>query len=309
MATQATARPTTLPRAESTGKKQPGVGHYISLILSYLLLFIMTAILLGPFILAFLGSFKTGNEVTAWPPTFLPNEWHPENYARVWNQTLDAKGNSLFPRWLLNSVFLAATRVVLQVFLCSLAAYAFARLRFPGRGIVFTIILATLMVPGVVLLIPRYLILNSIKIGDGSLINTYWAIIIPGAVGAGGIFLLTQFFRAIPKDLEEAAAIDGASLFTTYWRIVLPLATPALATLAILEFQGSWNSFQNELVLLNTQDMFPLTVGLASLKGAYTGNINLILAASMFNTIPAIIIFIIFSRYFVQGSTYSGVKG
>lgn len=302
MATSSTTLPATM--VEAARKKGPGLGFYITMVIRYVLLLLMTVILLGPFILAFLGSFKTGAEVLQWPPTFLPSEWHADNYSQVWNQILDENGNSLFPRWLLNSVFLAGTHVVLQVFLCSLAAYAFARLQFPGKSIVLTLILATLMIPGVVLLIPKYLILNKF-----ALVDTYWAIIIPGAVGATGIFLLTQFFRAIPKDLEEAAAIDGASLFTIYWRVILPLTKPALATLAILEFQGAWNSFQNELVLLNTQDKFPLTVGLASLKGAYTGNINLILAASMFNTIPAVLIFAIFSRYFVQGSTYAGVKG
>ncbi len=306
MASQAEVR--TLPASAlvevAPKQKGPGLGHYLTLIIRYLLLVLMTLILLGPFVLAALGSFKTGKEVVDWPPTFLPTEWHPENYSRVWNQILDANNNSLFPRWLFNSVFLAGVHVILQVFLCSLAAFAFARLNFPGKKIVLTVILATLMIPGVVLLIPKYLILNKF-----AMVNTYWAIIIPGAVAATGIFLLTQFFRSVPKDLEEAAAIDGAGLFTVYWRVILPLARPALATLAILEFQGQWNSFQNELVLLNTQDMFPLTVGLSSLKGAYVGNINLILAASMFNTIPAVLIFIIFSRYFVQGSTYAGVKG
>lgn len=306
MATEARVQPMPAPTVEATQQRQkgPGLGGIILGIVRYLLLALMTLILLGPFILALLGSFKTGAEVLAWPPTFFPTQWHPENYSQVWTQMTDQNGNSLFPRWLLNSVFLAGTHVVLQLFLCSLAAYAFARLKFPGQKIVLTLIVATLMIPGVVLLIPKYLILN--KFG---LVNTYWAIIIPGAVGATGIFLLTQFFRAIPKDLEEAAAIDGASLFTTYWRVILPLARPALATLAILEFQGAWNSFQNELVLLNTQELFPLTVGLSFLKGAYTGNINLILAASMFNTVPAVLIFIFFSRYFVQGSTYAGVKG
>ncbi len=306
MATEARIRPIPASAVEQVRqhKDGPTIGGIILGIVRYFLLALMTVILLGPFILALLGSFKTGAEVLAWPPTLLPTQWHAENYSLVWNQITDQNGNSLFPQWLINSVFLAGTHVVLQLFLCSLAAYAFARLKFPGQKLVLTVIVATLMIPGVVLLIPKYLILN--KMG---LVDNYLAIIIPGAVGATGIFLLTQFFRAIPKDLEEAAVMDGAGLFTVYWRVILPLAKPALATLAILEFQGAWNSFQNELVLLNTQDKFPLTVGLASLKGAYTGNINLILAASMFNTVPAVLIFIFFSRYFVQGSTYAGVKG
>jgi ABC-type glycerol-3-phosphate transport system permease component len=155
-----------------------------------------------------------------------------------------------------------------------------------------------------VLLIPKYLIINNLH-----LVNTYWAMILPFAVTPFGIFLLTQFLKSIPKDLEEAAMIDGAGLFTTYWRIILPLAKPALATQAVLEFQGMWNNFQDALVLLNTTDMFTIPLGLAFLRGTYISYFNLILAGSMFNTIPVLIIFAFFSRYIIEGVTYSGVKG
>ena len=123
------------------------------------------------------------------------------------------------------------------------------------------------------------------------------------------LFMLTQFFQSIPKDLDEAAQIDGAGIFTTYWRVILPLAKPALVTLALLTFQGVWNDFLNMLVLLNTPDMFPLTVGLAFLRGQYGTFYNVVLAGSMFNTLPMVLLFIIFSRFYVQGATYSGVKG
>ncbi len=315
MATQAK----TLTNSSVVGEQaeQSGPLYIVGQVVKYGLLILMTLILLGPFVLAFFGSFKSVNEVLSSPPTLWPQNWQPENYSRVWNAQQASGddfitqffkaiglGTSLFPRWLFNSVFLAAIHVVLQLFLCSLAAYAFARLDFKGKNLVFTLMLATLMIPGVALLMPRYFIINQIN-----LVNTYWAVILPSAVGAGGIFLLTQFFRSIPKDLEEAAAIDGAGLFTTYSRVILPLAKPALATLAVLEFQGSWNDFQNPLIFLNTPDYFPLTVGLSALKDGYSSQVNLILAASMFNTIPAILIFAFFSRYFVEGSTYAGVKG
>lgn len=316
MATQASASiPAGSLTADSRDRKGPL--YFVGQFIKYALLILMTVILLGPFVLAFFGSFKTGIEVLAYPPTLIPSDWRFDNYSRVWNAIPDTSGDfianllssvglggSLFPRWLFNSVFLAAVHVVLQLLLCSMAAFAFARLTFTGKNFAFTVMMSTLMIPGVALLMPRYFIINAMN-----LVNTYWAVILPAAVGAGGIFILTQFFRSVPKDLEEAAAIDGAGLFTVYWRVILPLAKPALATLAVLEFQGSWNDFQNPLIFLNRQEMFPLTVGLSTLKDQYSSAVNLVLTASMFNTIPAIIIFAIFSRYFVEGSTYAGVKG
>ena len=305
MATQATTARTPAVTGEATAEieKRP-TSWYVLQVLRYLFLALITVILLGPLVLSFLGSFKTNAEVLAWPPKFFPTEWRWENYVDVWNNVKTGSGQPLLPRWVFNSVFLAAVHVVLQLFFCSLAAYAFARLRFKGRDLLFAFMLATMMIPGMVLLIPKYLIINSL-----GWVNTYWAIIVPGAVGAFGIFLLTQFLKSIPRDLEEAAMIDGAGIFTTYWRIILPLAKPALAALAIIEFQGAWNDFLNALVMLNTQEMFTIPVGLRFLKGTYISFFNIILAGSMFNTIPVLIIFVFFSRYFIQGVTYSGVKG
>jgi len=164
--------------------------------------------------------------------------------------------------------------------------------------------ISTMMIPGMVLLIPQYQILNAMH-----LINTYGAIIVPSLTSASSIFLMTQFFRAIPKDLDEAAWIDGAGIWTTYWRVILPLAKPALITVALFAFQGMWNNFLGPLVFLNTPEMFPLTVGLSFLKGQYGTFYNVVLAGSMFNTLPMVLMFLIFSRFYVQGATYSGVKG
>lgn len=305
MATEArTASSSAMAGASTAEIEKRPASWYLLQVLRYLFLALITVILLGPLILAFLGSFKTNAEVLAWPPRFFPTEWRWENYVDVWNNVKSAEGFPLLPRWIFNSVFLAAVHVVLQLFFCSLAAYAFARLRFKGRDIIFAFMLATMMIPGMVLLIPKYLIINSL-----GWVNEYWAIIVPGAVGAFGIFMLTQFLKSIPRDLEEAAMIDGAGIFTTYWRIILPLAKPALAALAIIEFQGAWNDFLNALVMLNTPEMFTIPVGLRFLKGTYISFFNIILAGSMFNTIPVLIIFAFFSRYFIQGVTYSGVKG
>ncbi len=304
------ATTTTTQRAEAVvpGSSTQSVGQqpsfYISMTIRYLILILLTIFFLGPFVMALFGSFKTTQEVLAWPPTLLPENWRIQNYPDVWNALADADGNSYFPRWILNSLILASTITVAQLFFCSLAGFAYARLNFKFKGFVFAAMLSTMMIPGMVLMIPQYQILNALH-----LVNTYGAIIVPNLTSAGMIFLLTQFFRSIPKDLDEAAYIDGAGIFTTFWRIILPLARPALITVALLSFQGVWNSFLGPLVLLNTPDMFPLTVGLGFLKGQYGTFYNVVLAGSMFNTIPMVLLFLVFSRFYIQGATYSGVKG
>lgn len=287
--------------ASDIEKRAPS--YYIILVLRYLVLILVTVILIGPFVMALLGSFKSTQEVLAWPPTFLPQLWRFENYGDVWNALADANGNSYFPRWILNSLVLSASITIAHLFFCSLAGFAFARLNFPLKGLIFAAMLSTLMIPGMVLMIPQYQILNAMH-----LVNTFGAIIIPNLTSAGMIFLLTQFFKAIPKELDEAAHIDGASIWTTFWRVILPLAKPALITMTLLSFQGVWNSFLGPLVLLNTPENFPLTVGLGFLKGQYGTFYNVVLAGSMFNTLPMVLLFVIFSRFYVQGVSYSGIK-
>ncbi|MEO8288256.1 MAG: carbohydrate ABC transporter permease [Chloroflexota bacterium] len=277
--------------------------HYVIAALRYVLFAIVTVVLIGPFVMALLGSFKSTQEVLAWPPTFLPQEWRTANYAEVWNTLADANGNSYFPRWVLNSLFLATTVTIAQLFFCSIAGFAFARLNFPAKRFIFGAMLSTLMIPGMVLMIPQYQILDPMH-----LVNTYGAIIIPNLASAAMIFFLTQFFRTVPKELDEAAYIDGASIWTTYWRVILPLAKPALITMTLLSFQGVWNNFLGPLVLLNTPDMFSLTVGLSFLKSQYGTSYNVVLAGSMFSTLPVVLLFIFFSRYYVQAVSYSGIK-
>ncbi|MBF6611700.1 MAG: carbohydrate ABC transporter permease [Chloroflexi bacterium] len=301
--TTTTQRAEALAPVSAVRKEEKEPSYYVVLVIRYILLIIFTIIFLGPFIMALLGSFKTTQEVLAWPPTFLPQNWRFQNYVDVWNTQTGAGGGSPFPRWILNSVILATSVTVAQLFFCSLAGFAFARLRFPAKGFIFAAMLSTLMLPGMVLLIPQYQILNSLH-----LINTYGAIIVPNLTSAGMIFLLTQFFRGVPRELDEAAHIDGASIFTTFWRVILPLAKPALATMALLTFQGMWNNFQAPLVFLNDPNLYPLTVGLGFLKGQYGTFYNVVLAGSMFNTLPMVLLFIFFSRFYVQGVSYSGIK-
>ncbi len=302
MATTTTQQAQAAASTTEATKREPS--YYAITTVRYLLMILFTIIFLGPFVMALLGSFKTTSEVLSWPPTFLPLQWRPQNYVDVWNVLPDPNGNSYFPRWILNSLILSTSITLIQLFLCSLAGFAYARLNFRGKGFVFAAMLSTLMIPGMVLLIPQYQILNTVH-----LVNTYGAIIVPNITSAGMIFLLTQFFRGIPKELDEAAYIDGSGIFTTFWRVILPLAKPALATMALLTFQGMWNNFQGPLVFLNTVDMYPLTVGLGFLKGQYATLYNVVLAGSMFNTIPMVLLFVFFSRFYVQGVTFSGVKG
>jgi multiple sugar transport system permease protein len=270
--------------------------------LKYILLVLLAAIALAPFILAFLGTFKTDAEIIAYPPRILPQNWLVENWAKTWNTNFGQ--GATFPRWLLNTAIVAVGSALLQVIFCSMAAYAFARLRFPGRDAVFAFMLTSMMIPSAITLIPAYVVMT--KIG---FINTYWSLLIPGAIGAANIFLLTQFLRAVPRELEEAAVVDGASRFRIYKDVVLPLARPALLTVLILQFQGMWNAFLPPLLYLNTPDMWVLNVAISTFQQQYKAAWNLTLVAAMFNAIPVLILFAFFNRYYIEGISYAGLKG
>jgi len=276
--------------------------YYLQLVGRYLLLSLIGVILLTPFILAALGSFKTGAEIIAFPPKLLPANWQIENWTRVW--TTDFGQGATFLRWLFNTAFLSVIIAVCQVIFCSMAAYAFARLRFPGQHSVFNFMLGTMMIPGAVTVIPAFVLMA--KLG---LLNTYWAIVLPSLVSAGGIFMLTQFFKSIPRDLEEAAFMDGANRFQIYKDVLLPLARPALLTVFILQFQGMWNNFLTPLLYLDSPRMWVLNVALATFRQQYKAEYSLALVGAMFNAIPVMILFFIFSRYYIEGASYAGVKG
>jgi multiple sugar transport system permease protein len=215
-----------------------------------------------------------------------------------------AAGGATFVRWLLNTAILALGTAIFQAIFCSMAAYAFARLRFPGRDAIFSFMLASMMIPGAVTLVPSYVLMAKIK-----LVNSPWALVLPGIVGAFGIFMLTQFFKSIPVELEEAALIDGASRFQIYYQVVLPLARPALLTLFILQFQGMWNAFLGPLLYLNTPDMYPLNIALLSFQQQYRYAWNITLVGAMINAAPILALFFVFSKYYIEGVSYAGLKG
>ena len=290
--------------ATQTGKRvcRKPARYYIAHILRYMLLIAIGVTLFTPFILAGIGSFKTDAEIIAWPPRLLPDKWLTENWSKVW--TTDMGEGGTFPRWLFNTAFLAVTTALIKVIACSMAAYAFSRLQFPGRDLVFNFMLASMMIPGAVTMIPAYVLMGKLK-----LLNTYWSLILPGIVDAGGIFMLTQFFKSIPHDLEEAAHIDGASQVQIYKDVILPLARPALLTVFILQFQGMWNNFLTPLLYLDSPRMWVLNVALSVFKQQYKAQWNLTLVGAMFNAIPVLVLFFLFSKYYIEGVAYAGVKG
>jgi multiple sugar transport system permease protein len=414
--------------AQPTSPTIAVAGRTLRRSLLYAFLVAIGLVLFTPFILAFLGTFKSDTEILAWPPRFFPIEWLLENWPKLWNTdfgglprpegatslgivaglfaffsvflltglTTEEKGKGLpravglslgvvlailagaatasylgqrfnartvlqvtvglsitvfalialgilamskpdwrrvlvamsgalvigglvtilteqaailagggrFPRWMFNISLLSVIRAFLMVIFSSMAAYAFARLRFNGKGMIFTFMLATMMIPGALTLVPKYVIIA--KMGW---VNTAYGLIIPSIVDVFGIFMLTQFFKAVPRDLEEAAFIDGASHFQIYKDVIMPLAKPALLTLFILQFQGMWNDFLTPLLYLNTPDMWVLNVALGVFQQQYKAAWNLTLVGAMINAIVPLTLFFFFSRYYIEGVSYSGLKG
>ena len=278
------------------------LSYYLKQAARYLLLILVGTVLLAPFILAALGSFKSGAEIIAFPPKLLPETWRVDNWSRVWNTNFGE--GATFLRWLFNTAFLSVVIAICQVIFCSMAAYSFARLRFPGKDTVFNFMLGTMMIPGAVTVIPAFVLMAKLR-----LLNTYWSLILPGLVSAGGIFMLTQFFKSIPRDLEEAAFMDGANRFQIYKDVLLPLARPALLTVFILQFQAMWNNFLTPLLYLDSPRMWVLNVALATFRQQYKAEYSLALVGAMFNAIPVMVLFFIFSRYYIEGASYAGVKG
>jgi multiple sugar transport system permease protein len=270
----------------------------------YSVLILFAVIYLAPFVLQLVTSFKTDAEATNSPLSLLPNPFSLSAWKRIFGFT----DNSSVPflRWLGNSTFVALCITVGRVFLDSLAGYALARLRFPGRKLIFAFILGTLAVPNVVLLIPRFLVLK-----EFGLFNSYAGMILPIMVDGAGIFIMRQFFLQVPVALEEAARIDGAGVFRTYWSVVLPVVRPGLITLTILSFQSSWNEFSFFLVATVDPKYYTLTTGLANLTGGSLGTGNqypLNLGAALLATIPVAVLFFIFQKR-LRGQLGGSVKG
>ena len=262
------------------------------------LFLIPTALLmLLPFIWMLSTSFKLAGAVFEYPPTWLPKPLVWQNYPQV-TEILP------FARFFLNSLVVALSVTALQLLTCSLAAYAFARLRFPGRDALFLGYLGTLMIPGQVVIIPNFILLRTL-----GWIDTYQALILPAAFSAFGTFLLRQYFLTIPRELEDAAVVDGASYWQIYSRIILPLSGPALSALAIFTFLAQWNSFLYPLVVTNSTEMSTLTVGLRTLQGQYNTAWTLLMAGSVIALVPVLLVFVFAQRYFIKGIAMTGLGG
>ena len=256
-----------------------------------------------PFAWTLITSFKTIPDSVQM--TLIPQPFTLQGWETAWTE-LDPP----LPRLFFNSFLLAGSVMITNVILGAMAGYAFARLRFPGRDILFVIVLASLMIPDQLRLVPVYLMLNNgpVDLVTSSPIN-YLSVIVVLAVQVESVFLLRQFFLTIPRELEEAAKIDGAGHFTTFFRVILPLGTPALAAVAILQFQGAWNNFFWPLILYQEQDHWTLPLGLAQFRNFFEVNWPALTAVVVMATVPILVLYLYFQRYFVAGIAASGVKG
>jgi multiple sugar transport system permease protein len=274
------------------------VGTFSRRALSHLLLLAGCAVMALPFVWMFLSSLKTEPEIFVFPPRWLPRSPQWSNYLAV----MEAMP---FGWFIYNSFKISVLGVIGQLLSCSLAAFAFARIRFPGRETVFMIWLACLMIPYQVTLIPQYLLFRNF-----GWLDTHYPLFIPHFFGgAFGTFLLRQFFMTIPSELEDAATIDGCSRFGIYRRIFLPLSKPALATLGVFIFMAQWNNLLGPVIYLNTYEKLTLTVGLAFFRGQYTTQWALLMAGAVISVVPIMVIYAVAQQYFVRGVVLSGLKG
>lgn len=273
------------------------LGNSLKRPLLYVLLIVAAAFMLVPFLWMLSTSFKVDQYVLSMPPQFIPRPFTLDSYRQLFD---------LLPidRMFFNSLLVAVATTVGQVFVSSMAAYAFARMKFRGQNGLFLLYLATLMIPFQVTIIPLFILMRYL-----GWINSYQGLIAPGIFSAFGTFLLRQFFLSLPRDLEEAAFLDGANHFTVYWRVIMPLAKPALATLAIFSFMGSWNAFLWPLFIVRNEQLMTLPVGLATLHGRYLTQWNLVMAGAVITVIPMLIIYLLAQKHFVRGVVLSGLKG
>lgn len=250
-----------------------------------------------PVLWMFSTSVKPESLVIAPVPQWLPPKVTWENYARAVTRA------PLF-QWIVNSALTSGLATLITLALDSMAAYAFARLRFPGRDLLFTTVLATLMVPAQVTLVPMYLLFN-----EAGLLNTYWAVILPHGARALGVFLLRQFMLGLPYELEDAARVDGASRYVIFTRVILPLSRPALAALAIFTFVWTWNDFTWPLISLTSQALYTLPVGLSTLVGYYARDYGMLMAGATIASLPMLVVFLLFQKQFIEGVSFTGLKG
>jgi multiple sugar transport system permease protein len=322
VSTAAVQRPTPVPPKRGRGAisaRGRGLKHGIA----YVVLVPGAILFVAPFAWLISASFQPIGDIFSWPP-----QWIPENPTIDGYQTflfgkegtggLEDEASPGALRWFLNSAFVATSVTVLQLFFNSLAAYVFAKRKFPGRDAIFLVFLATMMVPPQVTIIPNYLVLQHVPFfggndmfGEGGhgMLDSYWGLILPGCVSAFGIFLLRQYMKSIPDDLLDAARMDGASEFRIFRQVVLPLCRPALAATGIFTFMAAWEDFFWPLIIISDPDLYTAPLGLALFVVKNRTSWEVLMAGSVIATLPMIVVFIIFQRQFIQGIALSGVKG
>lgn len=266
-------------------------------VLLYIVLILIAVIMVVPFLWMLSTSLKTQYDAVKIPPVWIPDPPQLENYVKLFTE------QPMF-QFMLNTIKIVFFVVLGQLFFSSLAAYSFARISFKGRNVVFFFYIATLMVPGQVTMIPTYLMFAKAGLTDNHL-----ALILPAFFSAFGVFLLRQFFMSLPRELEEAAEIDGCNPFMTYWRIMLPLVVPAMLTLGVFTLMNTWNDYMGPLIYLSSPEKYTMTLGIAYFKGVYTTQWNLVMAGSIVSVVPILIAYLCAQKYFIEGIAFSGVKG
>jgi multiple sugar transport system permease protein len=266
-------------------------------IITLLILGIGAALMIAPFLWIIQAAFGETTEVFVLPPRWFPQNPSLENFEDVFSQVP-------YHLFMLNSLKLAIAVTAGQLMTCSMAAYAFARLNFPGKNVLFVVLLSALMIPGQMTIVPLFILVRNM-----GLYNTHAALILPGLINPFGVFLLRQYFITIPTELEDAARVDGANAFTIYWRIILPLSGPVLTTLAILTFVGMWNQYFFPLIMINSPELQVITVGLTLLRGQYgAGALGPIAAALTMAIVPVLIVFLLLQKYIIKSIVSTGLK-
>lgn len=283
--------PAGLPDGGVRRRRRLPFSPYHLLLMPLALLFVM------PLVQMVLASFKTDAEIRQVPPTFFPADPTVAGYVSLFQE-------SDVLRWLLNSVVVASCAILAHLVLCSMAGYGFSRLRFAGRGVSFVLLVGTIMIPTQLLMIPTYIMFTKLGV-----VNTLPAVILPWLTSAFGVFLMRQFFLSLPRELEEAARLDGCSQFGVFWRVVLPLAKPALATLAIFTLLGSWNDLIWPLIAINDDRWYTIQLGLANFQGQRRTQWSLLMSGNVVATMPMVLFFLVAQRQFVATMTFSGLKG
>ncbi|MCY9697174.1 carbohydrate ABC transporter permease [Paenibacillus alginolyticus] len=279
-------------------QKSNHIGSKVSTLILHVLLILASVVMFGPFLWMAFSGLKDLAQIFQVPPTLFPNPWRWENISR----SLTAMP---FDKAYINSAYISVIVVLSQLLTCSMAAFSFAKIDFPFRNVLFILFLSMLMVPEQVTIVPLYIILKNL-----GWLDTHLSLIVPDALfSAFGVFLLRQFFMGIPRDLSEAAYVDGANMWKIYWRIMVPLIRPALASLAIVSFLGNWNSFFKPVIFLSSTDNFTVPLMLSTFKGLYVTDWTLMMSGSAIAVMPVLLVYLVLQRNIIEGISMTGIKG